>query len=258
MKQFVVDLVLMMILAMFRGWGLEPKHNIFLSHSGKQKDFTERLWEELRRVHYFPFFDKCPDSLLKGDEFPPAIIQAARQCHVAILVLSEEFFTRSRWPMIELNEFVKAQASINSNLKILPLFFKISVEEFKDVERRKRWQKIWEGWVDEGIKNNKTHKLEVADLIHALSEVEKKNGMEFVEEIGERTYIANVVGAVCNLVPAYVKYDVSHVQSLPRLCKVLLINMVSCVSEKQASTMKVQSFYCIALLHELISYNILI
>lgn len=55
------------------------------------------------------------------------------------------------------------------------------------------------------------YKFEVVDLIYVLLEVEKKNGMEFVEEIGERIYIVNVVGVVCNLVLVYVKYDVFYV-----------------------------------------------
>ena len=101
--------VLVLIMCMFRNPRLEPKHKIFLSHSGTQKNFTAQLCEDLIRVSHFPFFDKRPDSLPKGKEFPSLLFKAARQCWVAILVLPEEFFTRSKWPMVELNEFVQAQ-----------------------------------------------------------------------------------------------------------------------------------------------------
>jgi len=197
---------------MFRGWGLGTEHTIFSCHSGKQKNFTERLWWEFKRAHHYPFFDKCPDNLPEGHEFPSAIIQAARQCHVAILALSEDFFTRSRWPMIELNEFVKAQASTNSYLKLLPLFYKISVEEFKDEERQKQWQDIWHGWAADDRRSNGTHKLNVGAWVFALSMVGKCNRLEYVEEVGKVTYVASVVDVVRKLKLPRVKYDVSHVQ----------------------------------------------
>ena len=85
----------------------DTKHKIFLSHSGGQKDFTWQLGEDLERVHHLLFFDRRDDSLPKGEKFPPLIIEAAKKCCVAVLVESEEFFTRSKWSMIELNEFVR-------------------------------------------------------------------------------------------------------------------------------------------------------
>lgn len=33
-------------------------HNIFLSHSGAQKNFVEQLCEDLQRAKQSPFFDK--------------------------------------------------------------------------------------------------------------------------------------------------------------------------------------------------------
>lgn len=215
---YIANQVLVMIFGMSRGPCLEAKHKIFLSHSGAQKNFTEQLCMDLERIHHFPFFDKRPDSLRKGEKFPPLIFKAAKECHVAVLVLSEEFFTRSKWPMIELNEFVQAQASTNTHLKILPLFFGLSLEQFKDAKqegRRANWLKVWQGWASED------DRIDVKKWMHSLSKVPGQNGIEYVEAVGEVTYREKVVAAICKLVPPDVKWDISHVQALPQLCEVL-------------------------------------
>lgn len=103
---------------------LWPKHKIFLSHSGVQKGFTDRLCEALERVNHSPFFDTRSDSLRKGKPFYPPLMTAAQTCRVAVLVLSEEFFTASKWPIMEVNEFVKTQKS-DEPVWILPLYFQI-------------------------------------------------------------------------------------------------------------------------------------
>lgn len=119
-----------------------PKHKIFLSHSGVQKDFTEHLCKELERVHHFPFIDKRSDSLRKGERFYSTLMTAAQKCRVAVLVLSEQFFTASKWPMMELNEFVKAQ-KLDKQLRILPLFFQISRTKLGERDRQARWNEQW-------------------------------------------------------------------------------------------------------------------
>ena len=72
---------------------LEPKHKIFLNHSGVQKTFTEQLCKSLEGCHYYPIFGKRPDSLPKGKKIPDLILQAARQCQVAESILSKDFFS---------------------------------------------------------------------------------------------------------------------------------------------------------------------
>ena len=86
---------------------LEPKHRIFLSHSGFQKEFVWHLCEALQDRGHSPFFDKLPSSLPKGERFAELILEAAKQCEMAVVVVSEEYFT-SRWPMIELHSFAEA------------------------------------------------------------------------------------------------------------------------------------------------------
>ena len=195
---------------------LEPIHRIFLSQSGVQKNFTEQLCKELERVHHFPFFDKRPDSLCKGKHFPSLIIKAAKQCCVAIVVLSEEFFTHSKWPMIELNEFVQAKASNNPGLEILPLFLGITIAKFNKSARRKSWEKVWQGFADKDRKG----RIDVKKWVHALSVLDGLNGIEYVGAVGEVTCREEVVAAVCKLIPPDIKWDVSRVQSTSKLCEV--------------------------------------
>eukprot|EP01018_Ginkgo_biloba_P006351 Gb_41787 [translate_table: standard] len=72
------------------------------------------------------FFDKDWESLPKGREFSSLIFENARNCKVAILVLSDEFLT-SKWPMLELEMIVEAKNFTNTDVAILPLFYNISV-----------------------------------------------------------------------------------------------------------------------------------
>ena len=79
---------------------MQPNHKIFLSHSGAQKDFVEELCGDLERHYHFPFFDRRPSCLPKGDRFPELILKAPQQCEMAVVVVSKDYFT-SKWPMIE-------------------------------------------------------------------------------------------------------------------------------------------------------------
>lgn len=205
----------MLICGMCRELCIEPKHNIFLSHSGAQKNFVEQLCTDLERVNYNPFFDKRPDCLPKGETFPPLILKAAKQCRAAILVLSEEFFTRSKWPMIEFNAFVQARASTNPCLKILPLFLGITINEFKDAKRRKRWLKVWQDWaaIDD--------RIDVRKWVSALEALNPISAMEYGAGVGEVNFREKVKEVICKLVPPDLKWDVPQVLDMPRLCEVL-------------------------------------
>eukprot|EP01018_Ginkgo_biloba_P033964 Gb_01384 [translate_table: standard] len=193
---------------------LQPKHTIFLSHSGAQKDFVEQLCVDLEKEQRFPFFDKRPDSLPKGEKFPQLIFQAAKQCRVAVLVLSHEFFTRSKWPMLELEAFVDAQTSgLNPDLKLFPLFFKISSRELNDLNQ---WEPIWEEWANQDRK-----RIDLEKWKKAVKALGPWNGIEFSSGIGEVSYRKIAVDAICRLVSADIRADVSFVKGKDRLCQAM-------------------------------------
>nr|XP_024395156.1 uncharacterized protein LOC112291652 isoform X5 [Physcomitrium patens] len=174
---------------------LQRKHKIFLSHSGSQKNFVEDLCVQLENVNRFPFFDQRIDSLPLGERFPDAIFRAAKQCQVAVAVLSEEFFT-SKWPMLELVAFMEEQKlGVNKGLKILPLFFKISLTELKDSTRRNKWFSLWEGWA------RADGRIKIDRWKYALEELPKFNGIGYVEQgEGDSSYRNKVAEALCELV----------------------------------------------------------
>ncbi|GLJ38305.1 hypothetical protein SUGI_0779990 [Cryptomeria japonica] len=121
--------------------GFEPPP-IFLGHSGTQKNFTEQLWVDLQDQNRHAFIDT--QSLPHGKGFSHHIYEALAKCQVGVFVLSEEFFSKSIWPMHELHFFLQMNSRENSYL--LPLFFGISPDNLKDPENERRWVRIWEDW----------------------------------------------------------------------------------------------------------------
>ncbi|KAG0561695.1 hypothetical protein KC19_9G084600 [Ceratodon purpureus] len=195
----------------------QPKHKIFLSHSGAQKYFVENLCKALEDHHRFPFLDIRPRCLPKGERFPQHIFEAAQQCSLAVVVVSEEYFT-SKWPMIELVEFVRARKSgRNPNLKILPLFMGLSVSEFSDQTRQEGWFRKWAEWAEDDL----SMRINAAEYKEALKEVKAFNGMQFHQDMRKlATYQKNVVRMICQLVSPDVKWYDAHVQGGSNICEV--------------------------------------
>lgn len=189
----------------------EPKHTIFLSHSGKQKEFTRILFNALKHAQYSPFFDASDESLPKGERWFKTMMDAAKQCRVAIVVLSDDFFLNSKWPMMELNEFAKAQETTNSNLKVLPLYVGITFEQFN--KSKLRWLEKWKEW------RESDKRIDLDDWAKALSVIKSNNSMTYNTE-GWEIFIKKVVEAICKLVEPNVKFNVPDNQSIQSLCKV--------------------------------------
>jgi hypothetical protein len=193
---------------------VEPKHTVFLSHSGAQKDFVDQLCVDLERVSYKPFFDRRPASLEKGAAFIDPLFDAIRKCRLFVLVLSEDFFTKTKWPMMELAAAVATQSE-NPNLKLLPLFFKISDSEFKAEERRANWFKCWTDWASE------TSRIDVTKWKKALKVVEMWQGISFSASNGEVEYRKLIVETICSICPNSA-FDLSRVVGRERFCQVFL------------------------------------
>lgn len=127
------------------------RHNIFLSHSNDDADmdFAERLCKDLEEVKQSPFFWKEQRSMIVG-EFPiPIILEAARACDLAVVIVSKAYFTRNKLPILELVEIMKESRSRKTRMKIIPLFYGLTLREYKDLVRRRRWFDQWESFVDE-------------------------------------------------------------------------------------------------------------
>jgi hypothetical protein len=194
--------------------GLEKKHKVFLSHSGKDKAFVSHLDHRLRSVHHYPFFDVHEDSLPRGDKFADIIFQASKQCRLAIIVVSDDFFM-SKWPMLELASFVEAKDGVNPKMKILPVFYRLTVAEFKEPERQRVWFEEWEK-LKESDK-----RLDISSWENALRVLGGHNGAVHCE-IGqtEDEYVESIVQSVFRSVRPDVLYDDSHVKGGTHLCEV--------------------------------------
>lgn len=166
------------------------RHNIFLSHSGAQKDFVEQLCEDLERANQTPFFDKRPDSLPKGVPFAPFIFTATQECDLAIVVVSQHYFTRSKWPMTELDKIVHNGKKDSSRAMILPLFYRMSCKEFKNPRRREGWFQQWAEWAESD------GRVSVERWKAAVRELDGRNGMEYVKGLGEVAYRKEIVRIV--------------------------------------------------------------
>ena len=185
---------------------LEKKHKVFMSHSGKDKAFVSHLDHRLRSVHHYPFFDVREDSLPLGDEFADIIFEASKQCRLAIVVVSDDFFM-SKWPMLELASFVEAKNGVNPEMKILPLFYRLTVAQFKDPERQRIWFAKWK------LFKESDKRLDILSWENALRVLGGHNGVVYCGTgQTEEKYIESIVELVFRSIPPDVLYDDSHVK----------------------------------------------
>lgn len=148
---------------------------------------------------YF-FSDGDGDSLSKGERFLNQISFAARECQVAVMVISKSYFIQAT--------FVQAQSQ-SPEFKALPLFFKLLVEEFKEQEGQDEWFKEWEIWTGKGSRISR----ESLQTWKALRRsIYSENGIQFIVEDSKVEYRKQIVQAVCKLVPPVTQFDVSHVE----------------------------------------------
>ncbi|KAG0569869.1 hypothetical protein KC19_6G122200 [Ceratodon purpureus] len=202
---------------------LEPKHRVFLCHSGAQKGFVEQLDKDLRSVDRHPFFDKDRDSLPIGDNFPNRIFGAIDHCQVGVVVLTNEFFMRSHWPMFEVVRMVEC------GRKIMPIFLGISPGDLSNEEKLVEWKSKWEEWA----KCNK--RIDVPKWETTLRSVRPLNGLVYNCVVGEVKFREEIVKEICKIVPAFHVWDDSHVQGRSRLSKVIQVK----ISEIPASKTRV-------------------
>ncbi|KAG0621673.1 hypothetical protein M758_3G039500 [Ceratodon purpureus] len=197
----------------YRNYVLQPKHQIFLSHSGAQKSFVEQLCVDLERCDRHPFLDKRRESLPIGSEFPSLIFQAIEQCLVGVVILSHEFFT-SKWPMLELVAMTNFKKR-KPDYVIMPVLLGISLSECQDLDNHRKWLSTWRTWADSDSR------IDMKDWENALKLFGPTNALKFNSDLGELKFREEIVEAICQLVPPETKLEDFHVQGRSRLCKVV-------------------------------------
>ncbi|KAG0561405.1 hypothetical protein KC19_9G062400 [Ceratodon purpureus] len=197
---------------------LQPKHKVFLSHSGFQKGFVEHLCEELEGCYRFPFFDKRRESLPIGEDFSRHIFDAIQQCDVGVVILSDEFIT-SKWPMMELvamHERVLDEVEKGkSKFKVIPVFFRTSPKDLDDHDKCDQWISCWLKFAKDNPKRVQVGKWEAA-----LKYLRKLNGVVY-EGFGEVKLVKEIVDEICKVVPAEIKMEDSHIQGRSRICNII-------------------------------------
>ncbi|KAG0562531.1 hypothetical protein KC19_9G153800 [Ceratodon purpureus] len=200
------------------GVALQPKHKVFLSHSGFQKGFVEHLCVELEGCYRFPFFDKRRESLPIGEDFPRHIFDAIGQCHVGVVILSDEFIT-SKWPMMELvamhERVLDDVEKGKSNFKVIPVFFRTSPKDLNNHGKCSEWLSCWQELAKENSKRVQVGKWEAA-----LKYLQKLNGVVY-EGYGEVKLVKEIVDEICKVVPAEIKMEDSHIQGRSRICNII-------------------------------------
>lgn len=191
----------------------KSRHTVFLSHSGEQKAFVERLCMALKGWFLYPFFDKRDHSLPIGDNFADKIFDAIKECHVGVVILSKKFFT-SKWPMMELVAMVDEAEKRKGSFKIIPVFYNISTEEINDRENRRQWLLGWQKMAIE-----KPRGVEVARWQAALDFICPINGLKY-DGVSELRLEKAIVDVICELIPPEIRSDDTHIQGRDRLCKV--------------------------------------
>ena len=195
----------------------EPSHTIFLSHSGSQKQFVEQLYHEFENEGHYPFFDREHHSLEIGKEFPPRIFQAAKECKVAVIILTEQFL-RSKWPMLELLTFVDAQKEFNREMHLFPVLFNgLKVEDLHE----HLWREEWEKLVMLDSEGKHPSRLTLEKCAEALRKLRKVNMLDIKNYNGSYYRLCKaIVESALRLLPQDSDSDMKDIQGAGRLCEV--------------------------------------
>lgn len=205
------------------------EHEVFLSHSGKQKIFVRGLFDDFLNYERFrrhkPFFDVDDESLRKGEVWIPKLIKAARECKVAVLVLTDDFLT-SKWPMLELLHFVDAHKTTNQSIKLLPVFFGDMVPaHLSDADCKARWIEKWkklEAADTSSSAKPRQVSLTVESCLEAVHKLKDFNGIKNADFLTYKSLQQNILSKVEFYLPSGYEKD-PDVAGYDRLCKVNLL-----------------------------------
>lgn len=100
----------------------KPCHRLtFVSHAGEDKPFVRSLLDAIEAANVATFFD---DDMAVGTAAGYEMITRAENADQGVVVLSRAFLTK-KWPMLELNLFVK------NDIRIHPLYYRVNPDELQ-------------------------------------------------------------------------------------------------------------------------------
>ncbi|KAI5069424.1 hypothetical protein GOP47_0015725 [Adiantum capillus-veneris] len=201
-----------------------------------QKDFAEQLCVDFQRAGYYPFFDKCGYCLPKGEKFPELLFKAASHCLMAILLLTEDFFTRTKWPMQELATFMRARKS-RPDIRILPVLLAISLDDLKNPAK---WFPIWTKWAK---KDHHIDRYVIREWEAAVLALKPFNSISRQQGEGDVGLRERVLKSVMETMPSDVRSSVLHVQGRERICKELQAKFNAALPSQRIANTKVLGMF---------------
>lgn len=177
----------------------------------------EQLYHEFENEGRSPFFDMEHHSLPIGKEFPPRIFQAAKECKVAVIILTEQFLI-SKWPMLELLTFVDAQKELNREMHLVPVLFDgLKVEDL----REHLWREKWKGLIELDSEGKHPIRLTLEKCVEALQKLRKVNMLDIKKYDGSNYRLCKaIVESALRLLPQDSDSDIKDIQGAGRLCEV--------------------------------------
>ena len=114
-----------------RAYQLERWHwDVFICHAGEDKLFAHLLCDCLLSLNLRCFMDE--DTLRSGKDPPQTMEAAVRSTQLAVVLLSEEFFTKKQ-PQLELRWFLGGAR--HSRHVVMPVFLGVTVERCQELAR---------------------------------------------------------------------------------------------------------------------------
>lgn len=197
-----------------------PKCDIFFSSSTTEDWFVAQLCEDLRRRNRVPFFEaqdaRMSTSNIEEYEFCQSDIE---KCKMVVVVVSEEYCTSS-CKLTQLHHIMKASVK-NKNLKILPVFFGLNVDEI--CKRQEGWFKV----LEKTSTFNASWPNKLDDWKQSLKLILCFNGLVYNQDSkleGLVGYRKMIVSTICKVVPPTMSHlDEIHFQECSKVCKVILM-----------------------------------
>ncbi|XP_030553142.1 disease resistance protein RUN1 [Rhodamnia argentea] len=152
------------------------RYDVFLSFNGKdtRKEFTDHLYQRLNIAGICVFRD-C-DSIRKGEEFSPVLLNAIQCSKISIPIISQRYAS-SKWCLRELVHIMGCKKSKSQT--VLPIFYKVDPSDVRHLGGsfgdafRSRMHRFDEKDINEGQQALK----DVSDL-HGWKSDEVANGHE--------------------------------------------------------------------------------
>ena len=116
--------------------------------------------------------------------------------------------------MLELVEMVRQLKKPNGSIRIIPILFFMSWEEWLDGGNRSSWISKWEEW------GNKDKRIDVKEWKEALRVLKPIKSMVREKGISGVTCRKEIVKVVCEYVLPETRWDDPHIQGRVRLCEV--------------------------------------